>query len=189
MTSPTHVVIGITASLCLAKANDLPFRALDLIFVMIGSLLPDLDADGGAIARPGRILRNFLPKGVANFIDGIVTTLAKIINSILGHRGPLHWPIIGVVMYILGLAYGKTWLMWIGWGYLWHILADFCTTQGVPLLGPFRTRFISWSRMRTGSPYEAIIFSVALLSMCFLGWSYLPEQTRFWLNKYYNFVF
>jgi len=62
---------------------------------LIGSLAPDLDADGGAIARPGKILRNFLPRGIANMIDNIFELLTKIINRVFGHRGPLHWPIIG----------------------------------------------------------------------------------------------
>jgi len=78
--------------------------------------------------------------------------------------------------------------MWFGWGYLWHILADFCTKKGVPLFGPIKTEFIGWSSLRTGSPFEALIFISFLCLTLILGWPLLPVPTRYWLEHYYEFL-
>lgn len=188
MTSPTHVVISLAAALGLARVNNIPFTALNLLCVLVGSLFPDIDADGGAITRPGKILSRFLPKGIGVIIDGIVTAISKLINKTIGHRGPLHWPIIPIILYISGVVLGKAWLMWFAWGYLWHILADFCTSGGIPIWGPFSTKFIRWSNLKTGSKPETLVFLLALCVVFYLGWGYLPEITRYWLLKYYSLL-
>ncbi|MCO6430680.1 MAG: metal-dependent hydrolase [Deltaproteobacteria bacterium] len=189
MTAPTHVAIGMAASIVLARVNGLPFSALDLLIVVIGSLAPDIDSDDGSIVRPGKILRRFLTKGIADFVDGISKTIASLIKFIFGHRGFFHWPLFGAALYMGGLILELNWLMWFGWAYLWHILADFCTVSGVPFYGPFVTRKVAWSSLRTGSLSERLLALPIWLSVFILGWPLLPEQTRYWLTKFFSMLF
>lgn len=188
MTSPTHIVIGMTAGFTLTRMCNLPLTVLGLVCLLIGSLAPDLDADSGALARPGKILDRFLPRWLAKFIDGFFQAFAKVVNRLLGHRGPLHWPLIGISLCILGIVFNKEALVWFGFGYLSHILADYCTTGGIPLLGPFSRHIYRWSPLRTGSKAEILVFVVFLMAMLLLGWPLLPAETRFWLIKYYNLL-
>ena len=61
----------------------------------------------------------------------------------LHHRGPLHSLIFTlaitmvaiVVFTVLGQSWG--WGLVFGWGWLWHILADGLTKEGVPFFWPF----------------------------------------------------
>ncbi len=61
----------------------------------------------------------------------------------LHHRGPLHslYFTLGVTT-VACVAFWAFWLPWtwglaFGWGWLWHILADGLTEQGVPFFWPF----------------------------------------------------
>ena len=184
MTAPTHIVIGMAASIALSRFNALEITPVYLLCILLGSLAPDIDADGSTITRPGKIFKNFLPRGVANFIDQIVTVISKIIFSIFGHRGPMHWPVIGVALYFYGLISDNYYVMWFGWGYLWHIIADAFTVRGVPLLGPFSSRFISLGNIRTGRKSELLVVLPVFFLLILFGWQHLPDNLRYWLIFY-----
>jgi len=62
----------------------------------------------------------------------------------------------GVALYMLGIYTGQNWLQWFGFGFTAHVLGDALTKQGVPLLGPFITRNISFTSMRTGGAVESL---------------------------------
>jgi membrane-bound metal-dependent hydrolase YbcI (DUF457 family) len=61
----------------------------------------------------------------------------------LHHRGPLHSLVvtfcITLFACLLAGVFGQswTWGLAFGWGWLWHILADGLTSDGVPFLWPF----------------------------------------------------
>jgi membrane-bound metal-dependent hydrolase YbcI (DUF457 family) len=69
-------------------------------------------------------------------------TLSWILYKNLHHRGPLHSLIFAlaititacVVFYVVKQSW--TWGLVFGWGWLWHILADGLTTEGVPFFWP-----------------------------------------------------
>ena len=87
-----------------------------------------------------------------------------------------------------GISLDKVWLFWFGWGYLSHIIADFCTTGGVPIFGPFSTRVVRWSPLRTGSAAEIVLFGCLLIGAVYSAWDLLPEQTRYWLELYKEMI-
>jgi membrane-bound metal-dependent hydrolase YbcI (DUF457 family) len=69
--------------------------------------------------------------------------LSLVLYKSLHHRGPLHSLVFTVgVTSVACVAIGLSGASWIwgllfGWGWLWHILADGLTEQGVPLFWPF----------------------------------------------------
>lgn len=69
--------------------------------------------------------------------------LSYLLYKNLHHRGPLHSLTLTAAVTLLAcLAAGLsgaswTWGLLFGWGWLWHILADGLTDQGVPFFWPF----------------------------------------------------
>lgn len=95
--------------------------ALSLPVAVLGALLPDLDHPGSAIAHSSILLR----------------PVAWGAHLAFHHRGLLHSLLI---VLLVGYA-GSTLVASVAgfalaWGYLSHVLADFLTVQGVPLLAP-----------------------------------------------------
>jgi len=184
MTGKTHVAIAMAATLGYGAATGQTPEAAGWLAVVIGGLAPDIDSGGGTIARPGSLFGRVLPRWLAGLLDTIGMTISGIIRRVLGHRNATHWPVWGVILMLLGFNLGLDWLWWFGWGYLWHIAGDFCTKSGVPLLGPFITKDIKWSPLRTGSWAEDVL-SLALWGMIFYyGWAYLPPQAQYWAARF-----
>ena len=68
--------------------------------------------------------------------------LSWLLYKSLHHRGPLHSILFAFgVTALAGWAFWYYWLPWtwglaFGWGWLWHILADGLTKEGVPFFWP-----------------------------------------------------
>ncbi len=112
----------------------------------------------------------------------LVATLASSwpdrIESIFGwrHRGVSHWP--GLWLALLGVSY---WirdtivayvLYWVAIGSLTHILADFLSKSGVPLLWPHRNvRGLGLFRVGSFAEQMFIVFWLALcVAGLLIGW-------------------
>jgi membrane-bound metal-dependent hydrolase YbcI (DUF457 family) len=72
--------------------------------------------------------------------------LSWLLYKSLHHRGPLHslYFTLGVTT-VVCVIFWAFWLPWawglaFGWGWLWHILADGLTEQGVPFFWPFNDK-------------------------------------------------
>ncbi len=69
--------------------------------------------------------------------------LSWLLYRSLHHRGPLHSLIFTLAVTIAACAtfaaFGQSWIwgLFFGWGWLWHILADGLTKEGVPFFWPF----------------------------------------------------
>ena len=181
MVASTHIALAVSATLLASELSDFKPDAVSWLAIIIGSLLPDIDAGTATISRPGTIFKRFLPRGFVPYLDFLGMLISKIIHSIFGHRNAVHWPIIGVGISALGVYLGHAWLVWLGWGYLWHILGDFCTASGVPIFGPIYRENIKWSPLKTGSWPEHLIFAGLVAYIGFSGWSYLPESVQSFL--------
>ena len=118
---------------------------------ILGSMLPDIDHPASA----------FGSKAVP---------ISTIISGIFGHRGITHSLIalltvsFGGWHYMHELNMGNVevapFLAGLSAGYLSHLLGDWMTNSGVPLLWPSKKRFVSPFRMFTGDFKE---FMLALL--------------------------
>jgi len=168
MQGKNHVALALAIPLAgAAIGGPLPEGAGQWAALVLGSLAPDIDG-GGHIAYWGNWLpRQITPAPVVALLNGLGTTTSNVIRSMFGHRQAFHWPTWAGVMMALGLVLGQGWLIWLGVGYLLHILGDSLTKSGVPLLGPLSTRDISFSPMKTGSITESILGAALWL---FVGW-------------------
>lgn len=184
MTGPTHVAIAISATIGLSATTGQAPDAAGWVAVVVGALLPDIDAGGGTIARPGSLFSHILPRWLVGLLNAVGLLISKIIRAIFGHRNAFHWPVIGVIIALVGINTGHGWLVWLGWGYVWHILGDFCTKSGVPLFGPFWTRDIRWSPIRTGTWAEAVIATVLWGFIIWWGWNYIPPDAKYFVQKF-----
>lgn len=191
MTGTTHVAIAAAATIGLAMTTkgDISPPAVGWIAVIIGSLAPDIDSGGGTICRPGSLFGRLLPRFIVAILDAIGLAVGSIVRKVFGHREAIHWPIWGVIMIMLGLNLGWAWLAWFGWGYLMHIMGDFCTKSGVPMLGPVWSKDIKWSPIITGTWPEFVLAACLWGFILWAGWGYIPAEARYWVNKFaYNLL-
>lgn len=177
MTGPTHAVIGLATATMYSHLTGVVISAWSIIAIIVGSLLPDIDGSG-SITQPGRMFSRILPWNIGRFIDNIVAIPLAFFRVIAKHRELSHWPIIGILLIVGGAWSGYLWLFWLGWGYLFHILADCCTPYGVPLLGPFSSKKFNILSISTGSFQEGIVFIGTLIVLIFFGFFLLPPSIQ-----------
>ncbi|MDD2712666.1 MAG: metal-dependent hydrolase [Simplicispira sp.] len=152
----THLVTGFFAGSGLVSflhLNGLG-AALLLMGATAGALLPDIDHPKSWLGR--RIPFVSVP-----------------IASVFGHRGITH-SLLAVVGLALSLRYGLAqwhlvdthWgliAMGVAAGYLSHILGDFATHGGVPLLWPLKRHFSMPLTFLTGGIFERLLAVVLAL--------------------------
>jgi len=149
--------------------------------VVLGSLLPDIDAEESEIKSELGTVGEVAQGWLASF--GIE------------HRGLTHYGLttVGVILVssLIGwwLGYGDVGLA-LGLGYLSHVLlGDSVTIAGVPLLWPRPGRFHLLPRrlrLRTGGPVEGLILLVLIVIFICLLPGYIPPElvhlVRGWLG-------
>ena len=129
MTWRTHVMAGIVSLYGLPLGLSFDSMSLAILFAVVGSLLPDLDA------RESK-LSNVAIGGIAP-----LKLVARLLSRSLGHRGPMH-SLFAVL--VVALAFGLPLALLLDpfagfgltLGYLSHLLLDACTKSGVPLYWP-----------------------------------------------------
>lgn len=174
MQGKNHVALALAGALVISPPplDPLdPLSSLAWVGLVIGSLAPDLDG-GGHIAYAGsNFLPRIVPKLIRDLVDAVGVGISAVVRKLLGHRGALHWPIWGVILWLLGYNAGLLWLQWFGFGYVAHIAGDMLTKSGVPIFGPIWTQDISLSPMRTGGVIENLL-GVGL--WLFVSWQLWP---------------
>lgn len=167
MLAGSHVLFG-TGSFLLGSpwlefATEEAFLYLPL--VVLGALLPDLDARRSALKTWWVIRFLTLP------------------FRFLGHRTWTHSLLIVAILFApivyLEGEFCKA-LLALNFGYVSHIVGDWMTHRGVPLLYPLNVQFRAPMTFRTGSWIER---PIALLPFLAIAWLYheygvfaLPES-------------
>lgn len=152
----THIALGAITSYAAAKqlTNVQLQQLLMLGAGVVGSLLPDIDHPRSFLGR--RLWFISIP-----------------LSNLIGHRGITH-SIIGIAAMAAAIWYALTRLNWhpgysvpivIGAaiGYISHVVADYCTPSGVPLLWPMDKRFSAPITVQTGTMPEYVITILAAM--------------------------
>ena len=177
MTAPTHVLIALAGVAVTGRLTGVVPNGPALLLLILGALTPDLDGEG-AITRPGSLLRSVLGWRLARLLDTFTQILSGLIRIIFGHRGFCHSPLLGLILIGGGLAAQLPLLYWFGWGFLWHLVGDFLTPYGIPLLSPCSSRHFHGANIVTGSTAERLLFVALLVATITLGWPLLPDGVR-----------
>lgn len=153
----THAAAGSASALLVAQLLHAdPVQSLLILSGGIaGSYLPDIDHPKSAFGS--RVLPLSLP-----------------ISAIFGHRGITHSliAVVGMSSLLWWVFQQANWhqgiavpvLVGIAVGYLSHLLGDWLTNSGVPLLWPSKRRFVSPLKLCTGDLREYI------LALLMYGW-------------------
>ncbi|TFB15101.1 metal-dependent hydrolase [Filobacillus milosensis] len=147
MEAKTHIISSLTIAAGISKYFAIPFTAGYIIGTAIGSVLPDLDKRDSFIGK-----RSF--------------GLARIIQMVFGHRGFTHSLFCWVLISIICLNYPSAFTYGLSIGYIGHIIGDFFSNRGVPLLYPIiRKPFnpSSFITYRTGGTSESLVLVASII--------------------------
>ncbi len=123
--------------------TDTAMTTATLFGVAAGAILPDIDETRSYIGRRSG-------------------GLAAIVKTLFGHRGITHSGIV-IALSLLGLFNtDQPFLTGLFLGIIFHIVGDFFSKGGVPLLLPFKNDRFKFPLYRTGKPSEWIIFCGSL---------------------------
>jgi inner membrane protein len=113
----THILLGITLFLLLAETIG---GTVDVfLFVLLGSILPDIDSKGSIINR----------------WSGIIGTFAVFVSK---HRGLFHSLLFFLLISgIIGFGWNMSYALGLLVGYAAHMIGDGVTPMGVQLFYPF----------------------------------------------------
>ena len=160
MLGKSHLTFGAGSYLCCSQFLAVGFEAqlIGLPAALIGSIFPDIDAFNARIKQ--------------NWIIWILT----LPFTFLGHRTWSHSLFIVVILtlpviWLDGL--GRWLLLSFIIGYVSHILGDWMTPRGVPLLYPVKKGFSSPLTFRTGSVFEWFIALIPMLGYALFSFKLL----------------
>lgn len=136
-----HQVFGVGAGLIIHKYIEQYIPTTDLFvaipLIMLGVLLPDIDTPNSKVGR-------------------LLPFLSYPIGTIFGHRSITHSLLFAIGLSCYGLTSDTPIIFWLGFGVLMHVLGDFFTPAGVPLLWPFSKRFKFVVTFSTGGIVEPV---------------------------------
>lgn len=124
-------------------------RYIAIPLIMLGILLPDIDTPKSVVGR-------------------IVPIISYPIEIIFGHRSITHGLLFCIGMSYYGLSADSVICFWLGFGALMHILGDFFTPSGVPLLWPITVRFRFLVTFTTGGVAEPVFAWGVLFASLFM---------------------
>ena len=115
------------------------FDFKSLIFILIGSLIPDLDVSNSKISRK--------------------VIFSKLFNILFGHRKFFHSLLFGVIISFFVFLFTNQYLM-VFIGFFSHLLLDCFTKDGVMVFYPFEFKFKGF--IKTNGIVEKILFIVLI---------------------------
>jgi len=150
----THIITSLCIGAAVASYTSLPFTASYTAGVVIGSLLPDIDEPKSYVGRRS-------------------LGMSHKVKEAFGHRGMTHSLFVwAVIAFIVTVESSSTFSIGLVLGYLFHIIEDFLSVQGVPLLWPFQTKRYKIPLYRTGSALETVLFYGAFALLIYIGSQY-----------------
>lgn len=118
--------------------------ALGWILTMIGSLLPDLDHTDSTLGRRLKFV-------------------SYPVSVVFGHRGITHSLIAVAGVGYIAYTFQSHVVSWLAMGYLLHLLGDYLTPSGIPLLYPFRKSYRGLITAKTGTIGESLLAGGSLV--------------------------
>ncbi|MFA6250200.1 MAG: metal-dependent hydrolase [Candidatus Shapirobacteria bacterium] len=182
MTSKTHDLFAFASLLTLAtryppSSLNFPTFVVSLISNIVGALLPDLD-------QASNRLWDLLPAGnfLGRFLRRLFLSHRTISHSLLGIY-LIHHLLLFLLPQLLNSTFLDLKIIYfsIMTGFISHLILDFFTEEGVPLLFPLKFKFgfppISSWRIKTGKWFEkhVVVFLIIIyiILMTITNWPLL----------------
>jgi inner membrane protein len=134
-----------------ASQTPLTFTVGYTIGIVAGSLLPDIDEPTSYVGRRS-------------------LGMSRKVKEAFGHRGMTHSFIVwAAVASILLFDSRSAFSVGVVLGYLFHIVEDLLSVQGVPLFWPFQAKRYKIPLYRTGGALETIMFYGSFALLVYVG--------------------
>ncbi|UCZ53620.1 metal-dependent hydrolase [Bacillus shivajii] len=142
----THITTSLSMSLIYGQLTDTALPTSVLVGVAVGSVLPDIDETKSYIGRR-------------------TGPISRFVKMLFGHRGITHSGLVIAFAIFGAMNTDIDFLFGLSLGVIFHIVGDFFSKGGVPLLLPLTKDRFKFPLYRTGKTSEFVIFcgSVAFL--------------------------
>ena len=165
MKGTTHIVGGVGLGLLFHTYTNYG-NPIGMVFIgsILGSLFPDIDSEG-LIAKPGKLLR-IRSKSLRETINSIGGFISNIIQKYTEHRGFFHWPVLGLIILLLGYDLDSTFWFYFGLGDISHCLLDSLNKTGVPFFAPFSLERYHFAKVKydwIGEKIFIIVFAISIV--------------------------
>jgi inner membrane protein len=114
----THLMFGVVSFILLSPIFSGGNEILFLVFVLLGSILPDIDDGNSKIKKASGVL-------------------GSIVSFMFKHRGIFHSLVMVVVLFIVISFWNSYYAIGLTIGYLSHLISDALTPMGIKFLYPF----------------------------------------------------
>ena len=137
--------------------NKLFLSFVLLIGAFIGSLLPDIDHRGSTISKKFK-------------------KTSKAVNKLFGHRGIMHCPLIYLLFFFILTEFGvffdnfsksmyENFVFGLFLGCISHLVLDFITVEGIPILYPISKKKFHLMKFKTGKNETLVRILMFLLTI------------------------
>src|SRR3989344_8224130 len=145
----THLLFGVAFFLVVREFAPEISTPIFLVFILFGSILPDIDEPKSRISRWSGIF-------------------GKIIGLLSKHRGFFHSLLFIALLYlVLNYFFGHYYGLAVVLGFLAHIIGDGLTPMGINLFYPFVEGRIQ-GPIRTGSWQEKVLMGLLLTFILYM---------------------
>jgi inner membrane protein len=142
----THIAFGFLIGLILWQFNIVSIGNVYIffVFILLGSLLPDIDTPNSKMGHKFGIVSDFISK-------------------VFGHRGIIHtiWGgllLCGIFWYFINRVYGAA----LFYGFMSHLISDGFTKMGINFTHPIAKLHLS-GFIETGSVLEHVFLVVTIV--------------------------
>lgn len=127
-----------------------PSLFLEMLLVLTGCVLPDVDHTESTIGKRMRVFS--IP-----------------ISLIFGHRGVFHSLLACIAIGYAAYELNTWWLNYIAFGYFLHLIGDYLTPSGIPILYPYKKRYRFAIVAETNSLSELILAGLILVGGVYIS--------------------
>lgn len=124
-----------------------------LALTMLGAAIPDIDHPGSTVGRR-------------------LSVVSKVLGSVVGHRGITHSLLASSILLLVGLNLQWPFMFWLCCGYLLHLVGDYLTDSGIPLLWPSPKRYRFVLVGTTGAASELVLVMLFIAACAATIWTF-----------------
>jgi len=160
----THLLTSFAGAVGLSHLTEIPIGLAFTAGLIVGTLLPDIDEPNSFISRRTSITITKRKSGKRKRVG-----LSTLIHMLFGHRGFTHSIAATGILSLLLYVWMHPFVIGLVIGYGFHIVGDFFSKRGVPLLHPLSKKRFKIHLYTTGRWSESVIFAVILIGLLYMG--------------------